>query len=163
MTSTSHVGPAQAGKAFHHRDTPQILAACHIPYVFTGTEAFPDDLVKKAAKAQWYAKNEGLVYGKVLIACPLNWRSEDRIGTKILEAAVNCRFFPLYEVEQGITKLTHDPDRARHRVDVRDWLGLMGKTRHLLQPHYAPQLEALEAEIERRWKRLKAMHEHPQL
>jgi len=163
MTSTSHVGPAQAGKAFHHRDTPQILAACYIPYVFTGTEAFPDDLVKKAAKAQWYAKNEGLVYGKVLIACPLNWRSEDRIGTKILEAAVNCRFFPLYEVEQGITKLTHDSDRARHRVDVRDWLGLMGKTRHLLQPHYAPQLEALEAEIERRWQRLKAMHEHPQL
>jgi len=120
-------------------------------------------LVKKAAKAQWYAKNEGLVYGKVLIACPLNWRSEDRAGVKILEAAVNCRFFPLYEVEKGITKLTHDPDRARHRVDVRDWLGLMGKTRHLLQPQYAPQLEALEAEIERRWQRLKAMHEHPQL
>jgi pyruvate ferredoxin oxidoreductase alpha subunit len=163
MTTTSHVGPAQAGKAFHHRDTPQILAACHIPYVFTGTEAFPDDLVKKAAKAQWYAKNEGLVYGKVLIACPLNWRSEDRLGAKILETAVNCRFFPLYEVEQHITKLTHDPDRARHHVDVRDWLGLMGKTRHLLQPQYAPQLEALEAEIERRWQRLKAMHEHPQL
>ena len=163
MTTTSHVGPAQAGKAFHHRDTPQILAACHIPYVFTGTEAFPDDLVRKAAKAQWYAKNEGLVYGKVLIACPLNWRSEDRLGTKILETAANCRFFPLYEVERGITKLTHDPDRARHRTDVCDWLGLMGKTRHLLQPQYAPQLEALEAEIERRWQRLKAMHEHPQL
>jgi pyruvate ferredoxin oxidoreductase alpha subunit len=163
MTSTSHVGPAQAGKAFHHRDTPQILAACHIPYVFTGTEAYPDDLVKKAAKAQWYAKNEGLVYGKLLIACPLNWRSEDRLGTKILEAAVNCRFFPLYEVERGITKLTHDPDKARHRTDIRDWLGLMGKTRHLLQPQYAPQLEALEAEIERRWQRLKAMHEHSQL
>ena len=163
MTTTSHVGPAQAGKAFHHRDTPQILAACHIPYVFTGTEAFPDDLVKKAAKAQWYAKNEGLVYGKVLIACPLNWRSEDRAGVKILEAAVNCRFFPLYEVEKGITKLTYDPDRARHHVDVRDWLSPMGKTRHLLEPQYAPQLEALEAEIERRWQRLKAMNEHPQL
>jgi len=163
MTTTSHVGPAQAGKAFHHRDTPQILAACNIPYVFTGSEAFPDDLVRKAAKAQWYAKNEGLVYGKVLIACPLNWRSEERFGTKVLENAVNCHFFPLYEVEKGITKITYDPDRGRHRVDVRDWLELMGKTRHLLQPQYAPQLEALEAEIERRWQRLKAMHEHPQL
>jgi pyruvate ferredoxin oxidoreductase alpha subunit len=66
-------------------------------------------------------------------------------------------------VEQGITKLTYDPDRGRLRVDLRDWLTLMGKTRHLLQPEYAPQLEALEAEIERRWQRLKAMHEHPQL
>ncbi|MGQ9573512.1 MAG: thiamine pyrophosphate-dependent enzyme [Dehalococcoidia bacterium] len=163
MTTTSHVGPAQAGKAFHHRDTPQILAACHIPYVFTGTEAFPEDLVRKAAKAQWYANNEGLVYGKLLIACPLNWRSEERIGTKILEAAVNCRFFPLYEVEKGITKLTYDPDRARHAVDVREWLGFMGKARHLLEPEYAPQLEALTAEIERRWQRLKAMHDHPLL
>jgi pyruvate ferredoxin oxidoreductase alpha subunit len=163
MTTTSHVGPAQAGKTFHHRDTPQILAACNIPYVFTGSEAFPDDLVRKAAKAHWYAKNEGLVYGKVLIACPLNWRSEERFGTKVLENAVNCHFFPLYEVEQGITKITYDPDRGRHRVDVRDWLEVMGKTRHLLQPQYAPQLEALEAEIERRWQRLKAMHEHPQL
>ena len=45
-------GPPQAGKRFHHKDTAQIMAACHIPYVFTGTEAFPEDLVRKAAKAQ---------------------------------------------------------------------------------------------------------------
>ncbi|MDP2948403.1 MAG: thiamine pyrophosphate-dependent enzyme, partial [Chloroflexota bacterium] len=109
MTTTSHVGPAEAGKAFHHRDTPQIMAACHIPYVFTGAEPFPDDLLRKAAKAQWYAKNEGLVYGKMLIACPLNWRAEDRLGVEIVQAAVDCCFFPLYEVEKGITKLSYDP------------------------------------------------------
>lgn len=163
MTSTSHVGPAEAGKAFHHRDTPQIMAACHIPYVFTATEPYPDDLVRKAAKAQWYAKHEGLVYGKVLIACPLNWRSEERAGTEVLQNAVDCCFFPLYEVEKGITKLTYDPERLRHRVGVGDWLGMMGKTAHLLRPQYAPQLEALEAEIERRWRRLKALDQDPRL
>ena len=40
MTSTSSVGHIQAGKAFHHKDTAQIMAATNISYVFTGSEAF---------------------------------------------------------------------------------------------------------------------------
>jgi pyruvate ferredoxin oxidoreductase alpha subunit len=163
MTTTSHVGPAEAGKSFHHRDTPQIMAACHIPYVFTGTEAFPDELVKKGAKAQYYAKNYGTVYGKLLAACPLNWRIEERVGPEALQAAVNSCFFPLYEIERGVTKLTYDPERLNKRIPLRDWLGLMGKTKHLLQPDLAPQLEKAEAEVERRWRRIKAMSEHPLL
>ena len=55
-TSTSNVGKHQGGKVFHHKDTAQIMAATNIPYVFTGSEALPQDLVKKAAKAQWYAQ-----------------------------------------------------------------------------------------------------------
>jgi pyruvate ferredoxin oxidoreductase alpha subunit len=39
----------------------------------------------------------------------------------------------------------------------------MGKTRHLMAPDNAERLEAIEAEVERRWRRLKAMHEHPGL
>src|SRR5690606_4109533 len=110
QTSTSGVGKAQRGKAFHHKDTAQIMAATNIPYVFTGCEAYPQDLVKKAAKAQWYAQNEGMVYGKLLIACPLNWRSEDRMGEKIVKAAVDSCFFPLYEVEKGVTTITVNPE-----------------------------------------------------
>ncbi len=163
MTSTSHVGPAEAGKSFHHKDTAQIMAACHIPYVFTGVEAFPLDLIKKAAKAQWYAKHAGTVYGKVLIACPLNWRSEDRLGGRIVEAAVNSCFFPLYEVERGRTRITYDPEKAKKRVPVTEWLKLMGKTRHLLKPEHKARVDAFAAEVERRWRRLKAMHEHPDL
>ena len=34
--------------------------------------------MRKVAKAQWYAKNEGLVYGKILSFCPLNWRTAGR-------------------------------------------------------------------------------------
>jgi pyruvate ferredoxin oxidoreductase alpha subunit len=139
------------------------MAACHIPYVFTATEAFPDELVKKGAKAQYYAKHYGMVYGKMLITCPLNWRIEERRGVEVLQAAVNCCFFPLYEIERGITKLTHDPELLHERVPVRDWLSLMGKTKHLLDPQFAPQLEAAESEIERRWRRIKAMSEHPAL
>ncbi|MCF6093501.1 thiamine pyrophosphate-dependent enzyme [Microaerobacter geothermalis] len=163
MTSTSNIGEKQGGKPFHHKDTPQIMAATNIPYVFTGTEAFPQDLVKKAAKAQWYANNVGMVYGKILITCPLNWKSKEEEGTTIVEAAVNSCFFPLYEVEQGITTITYDPEEKGKRVPVSDWLKMLGKTKHLLKPEYEHYLKAFDEEVQRRWLRLKAKHENPVL
>lgn len=162
-TSTSNIGSVQAGKLFHHKDTAQIMAATHIPYVFTGSEAFPQDLVRKAAKAQWYAQNEGLVYGKILIACPLNWLSEDKDGTNIVNAAVDSCFFPLYEVEHGITTLTYNPEEKNKRVPLIDWLMTMGKTRHMKKPENEATLKAFEEEVERRWNMLKAKHESPYL
>jgi pyruvate ferredoxin oxidoreductase alpha subunit len=163
MTSTSSVGTFQKGKPFHHKDTAQIMAATHIPYVFTGTEAFDRDLLKKAAKAQWYAQNEGLVYGKILITCPLNWKSKDELGQSIVEAAVNSCFFPLYEVERGITTITYDPEAKNKRLPTTDWLKMMGKTKHLLKEDSQELLKMFDDEVERRWMKLKAKHESPYL
>lgn len=162
-TSTSNIGKAQQGKTFQHKDTPQIMTATNIPYVFTGSEAYPQDLVKKAAKAQWYAQNEGLVYGKILTACPLNWISPDDQGTNIIDAAVNSCFFPLYEVEHGQTTITYNPEEKGNRIPLADWLKTMGKTRHLTKPENAEALAEFEQEVERRWKILLAKHEHPYL
>nr|PZN45016.1 MAG: pyruvate synthase [Bacillota bacterium] len=162
-TATSNVGSRGFGKLFHHKDTPQIMAATNIPYVFTGVESQPQDLWKKAAKAQYYAKNYGLVYGKVLIACPLNWQSEERLGTKIVQAAVDSCFFPLYEVEQHKTTITYDPEEKGKKIPVAEWLKMMGKTKHLLRPENKHILDEIQAEVDRRWRRLKAMHEHPLL
>jgi pyruvate ferredoxin oxidoreductase alpha subunit len=162
-TSTSEVGSKRVGKVFHHKDTAQIFAACHLPYVFTASEGYPEDFMRKVAKAQWYAKREGLVYGKVLAFCPLNWRTTDDAAEEVLQAALDSCFFPLYEVEKGNTVITYDPDAVGRRRPVAEWLGLMGKTKHLLSPDNAEHLEAIEKEVERRWLRLKAMHEHPGL
>jgi len=162
-TSTSEIGSAQAGKLFHHKDTAQIFSACHLPYVFTASEGYPEDLMRKAAKAQWYAKREGLVYGKVLSYCPLNWRTADDAAEPVLQAAADSCFAPIYEVEHGITNITYDPEAIGRRIPVSSWLKLMGKTRHLLTPANAPILKSIQAETDRRWNRLKAMHANPEL
>lgn len=159
MTSTSHVGASQHGKRFHHKEMPLIMAATNIPYVFTGVEAYPDDLIAKAAKAQWYSHHEGMAYGKLLISCPLNWKTEDRAGTDIVEGAVDSCFFPLYEIERGHTTITFDPEAVGRRIPVGQWLATMGKTKHLAKPEFEPELHSIELETERRWQRLKAMHE----
>ncbi|WP_019242515.1 MULTISPECIES: thiamine pyrophosphate-dependent enzyme [Bacillus] len=163
MTSTTNVGKTQKGKAFHHKDTAQIMAATNIPYVFTGSEAFPQDLIKKAAKAQWYAQNVGTVYGKLLITCPLNWKSEDRYGNTIMEAAVNSCFFPLYEVEQGETTITYNPEARKKRIPLEDWLKYMGKSKHLLKEENKDLLEDFNQEVEKRWQKLLVKHENPHL
>jgi pyruvate ferredoxin oxidoreductase alpha subunit len=162
-TSTSEVGPKRRGKTSHHKDTAQIFAATHIPYVFTASEGYPEDLMRKAAKAQWYAKNEGMTYGKILSFCPLNWATADDAAESILQVAIDSCFFPIYEVERGITNITYDPELLGRRRKISDWLGQMGKTKHLMAEGNEQRLAAIEEEAERRWRRVKAMHEHPEL
>ena len=162
-TSTSEVGKARRGKATHHKDTAQIFTAAHIPYVFTASEGYPEDLMRKAAKAQWYAKHEGMTYGKILSFCPLNWTTTDDAAESVLQVAVDACFFPVYEVERGKTNITYDPELLGRRRPVTDWLGQMGKTKHLVKKGNEERVAAIEVEVERRWRRLKAMHEHPEL
>ena len=162
-TSTSEVGDARSGKRFHHKDTAQIFAACNLPFVFTASEGYPEDFMRKISKAQWYAQREGMVYGKVLSFCPLNWRTQDDAAQEVLQTAIDSCFFPLYEVEQGHTRITYDPEAIGRRRAVSDWLGMMGKTKHILAPEHADQLEMTEQEVDRRWRRLKIKHEHPEL
>ena len=163
QTSTSPVGTEALGKIFHHKDTAQIFAATNIPYVFTAVEGFPNDLMKKAAKAQWYARNEGFVYGKILSSCPLNWITPDDSVSEVLQTAVDCGFFPLYEVERGKTVITYDPEAVGRKRPIKDWLAEMGKTKHLLAPGSEKMVAAFSEEVERRWKRLKAKHDNPEL
>ncbi len=162
-TSTSEVGSIRKGKVSHHKDTAQIFAAANLPYVFTASEGYPEDLMRKAAKAQWYAKHEGMTYGKILSFCPLNWTTTDDAAESVLQVAIDSCFFPMYEVERGKTHITYDPELLGRRRKITEWLGQMGKTKHLLTEGNEQRLAAIEEEVERRWRRIKAMHEHPEL
>ena len=89
------------GKTIFHKDTAAIMAATGMPYVATAAESNPADFVKKAAKAQVYAKSEGMAYIRALSACPLNWSDKPEEERTIIGKAVDCCYFPLYEVEKG--------------------------------------------------------------
>ena len=162
-SSTSHVGKAQYGKTFFHKDTPELMAATHIPYVATVAESNPADFIKKAAKAAAYSREFGTAYVKALSACPLNWNDKPNLERSVIAAAVDCCYFPLYEIERGITALNYDPIAQKKQIPVTDWLGMMGRTKHLLKDEYYPIVEELQTEIDRRFARLCARAEHPLL
>lgn len=154
-SSTSHVGREQYGKSFFNKDMPQIMAATGIPYVATVAESNPLDFIKKAAKAAYYAKTTGTAYIKAISACPLNWNDKPATERKVIEAAVDSCYFPLYEVELGVTKLSYDPEKSGKKIPVKDWLAMMGRTKHLAGDEYKAVVELMQEEIDRRFQRIK--------
>lgn len=162
-SATSHIGPERWGKPFFHKDMPRIMAATGMPYVATAAESDPNDFIKKAAKAQYYAKNYGTAYIKCLSACPLNWGDKPNTERKVIAAAVDCCYFPLYEVERGHTSLSYDPEKKGKKRPIEDWLKMMGRTKHLCDENYNGIKETIQNEVDLRWKRLKALSEHPEL
>lgn len=156
-SATSHIGGNQYGKTFFHKDMPQIMAATGMPYVATAAESNPDDFIKKAAKAQYYALNHGTAYIKCLSACPLNWGDKPNTERKVISAAVNSCFFPLYEIEQGRTALSYDPEKRGKKIPVNDFLKMMGRTKHLCKEEYVFVAEDIQKETDRRWARIKAL------
>lgn len=162
-SATSHIGENQYGKTFFHKDTPEIMAATHIPYVATVAESNPLDFIKKAAKAAAYSRDFGTAYIKAISACPLNWNDKPNLERSVISAAVDCCYFPLYEVEQGITTLNYDPESRNKKIPVINWLTMMGRTKHLAKEEYASIVNDIQAEVDRRFLRLKARAENPYL
>ncbi|MBE5880787.1 MAG: pyruvate synthase [Lachnospiraceae bacterium] len=156
-SSTSHVGKTQYGKTFFHKDMPKIMAATGIPYVATVAESHPTDFIKKAAKAAHYAKTTGTAYIKAISACPLNWNDKPATERRVIEAAVNCCYFPLYEVERGETTISYDPEEGGKKIPVLDWLSMMGRTKHLQKDEYKDVVERLQRETDERFRRLKRL------
>lgn len=154
-SSTSHIGSRQYGKTFFHKDMPKIMAATGISYVATVAESNPTDFMKKAAKAAYYAKTEGTAYVKAISACPLNWNDKPATERKVIEAAVNSCYFPLYEVEHGVTKLSYDPEKSGKKIPVIEWLSMMGRTKHLQKEEYAKVVARMQQEIDARFAELK--------
>lgn len=159
-SSTSHVGKEQYGKTFFNKDMPQIMAATGIPYVATVAESHPADFIKKAAKAAYYAKTTGTAYVKAISACPLNWNDKPATERKVIEAAVNSCYFPLYEVEQGVTRLSYDPEKTDKKIPVSDWLSMMGRTKHLQKEAYREVVIRMQDEIDKRFSMIKQKAEN---
>lgn len=160
ISSNARVGPAQTGKRTHHKDIVEILRGTHAHYLFQASEIFPVDFVRKARKSQRFVREGHFVFGKVFSVCPLNWGMEASTGPDAARLAVESCFFPLLEIEHGKTKINHDPDVKKTRAPMKDLLAKLGGAfRHLASDAHSGLCAEIQTEVDRRWARLKAMHE----
>lgn len=162
-SSTSHVGEYQYGKSFFNKDMPQIMSATGSPYIATVAESNPADFIKKASKAKAYSQESGMSYLRALSACPLNWSDKPNLERKVIGAGVDCCYFPLYEIENGITNINYNPEDKNKKINVLEWLSMMGRTKHLKDKKYKYIVDEIQGEIDRRWERLKAQDSNPLL
>jgi pyruvate ferredoxin oxidoreductase beta subunit len=144
-TTTSPSGKESFGKAQKRKDMTAIAVGHHVPYVAQAVASQWYDLSRKVSAA---TSVEGPAFLNVLTDCPVGWGHEPRLMPKVLNAAVDCLFWPLYEVVDGRYALSYEPD---HPIPVADWLGLQARFSHLLQPEQAPVLERIQAQVEADW------------
>src|SRR5690349_20339208 len=105
-TTTSPSGLESFGKAQQRKDMTAIAVAHLIPYVAQAAAVHWDDFSRKAERA---AKADGPAFLNVLTDCPLGWGHEPRESLRVLRAAVETSFWPLFEVVEGEWRLTYEP------------------------------------------------------
>jgi pyruvate ferredoxin oxidoreductase beta subunit len=149
-TTTSPAGSASPGKAQQRKDITAIAVAHGIPYAAQGSASHWHDLAIKAERA---AKADGPAFLNVLSDCPLGWGHEARDGIRILDLAVESRFWPLYEVADGEYTLNHVPER---RVPVVEFLRGQKRFAHLFKPENEASLAEVQVQVDREWERLVA-------
>jgi pyruvate ferredoxin oxidoreductase beta subunit len=142
-TTTSPAGKKSIGQFSWKKNMPEIAAAHNIPYVATATHGYPFDLMAKVAKA---VATPGPAYIHVLSVCPTGWRSPTDTINRQARMAVQTGVFPLYEVENGVYKLSIDLPQLR---PVKDYLKGQGRFRHLSDDSIAIIQERVELEYQK--------------
>lgn len=147
--TTAEVGKVEQGKPQVRKDLTSIMAAHGIPYVAQSTVGHWKDLVAKAEKA--FAV-EGPAFINVMAPCPRGWRIKSDETLDICRLAVDTKFWPLFEVENGVWKLT--PVKERNLKPLEDFLKPQGRFKHLFKPGNEALLQELKDDVEQYWKYL---------
>jgi pyruvate ferredoxin oxidoreductase beta subunit len=125
-TTTSPAGKVHpAGQMTWKKDMTAIAAAHNIPYTATACPTFYTDLQSKVKKAQ--AAN-GPAYLHILSVCPTGWRIPPEKSIEYGKLAVDTGIFPLYEVENGVWKLSRKPKELK---PITEYFKGQGRFRHL--------------------------------
>jgi len=147
-TTTSPAGKVKPGKLQSRKDLTEIMAAHHIPYVAQASPSHWNDLVTKAQKA---LAADGPAFLNVLMPCRLGWAFQPQFGIQMGRDAVNCCYWPLYEVENGKYKITYTP---KEKAPVAEFLKKQTKFKHIFRPENEWIIEQLQAEVDSRWETL---------
>ena len=64
-----------------------------------------------------------------------------------------------------LTQITYNPEKTGNKIPVSEWLGMMGRTRHLTSKDgkYSEIVDGIQNEVDRRWAKLKARADNPLL
>jgi pyruvate ferredoxin oxidoreductase beta subunit len=149
-TTTSPAGLESFGKAQQRKDMTAIAVAHHVPYVAQAASTYWYDLSRKVERA---AAAGGASFLNVLTDCPVGWGHDARLMPHVIAAAVETRFWPLYEVVEGRYRLTHEPET---REPIERWLEGQQRFAHLLQPENAHLIQHIQQSVDRDWAELRA-------
>ncbi len=137
-----------SGKRENPKDMPRIMEAHGIPYVASTSAAFPADVYDKVRKAR---DIHGLRYIHMNTPCPSGWSFDPKDTVALGKMAVEAGLVVLYEVVDGVFKLTgRSAALARSgkpRVPVADYIETQGRFRGMTDDAVA----AVQMWVDERW------------
>jgi len=106
------------------------------------------DLMKKVRKA---LEVEGPAFLNILAPCNRGCRSKTDDSIALSKLAVQTCYWPLYEIEDGVTRITFNP---KEKKPVEEFIKPQGRFRHFFAPGGEELLKRLQEDIDKEWDRL---------
>lgn len=144
-TTTSPAGKNRPGKITPKKNMFEIVAAHNIGYAATASIGYPQDFMKKIAKAK---AHPGTSYIHVMAPCPTGWSTPTDTTATVAREAVDCGLWYLAEFENGKYKLNRDPKEFK---SVEDYIKGQGRFKHLGDT----ELKLIAEERDAMWKRIR--------
>ena len=149
-TTTSPVGKVIPGKMQVRKDLTKIMVGHHIPYV-AQTLAMTNfkDLYEKSEKAIY---TDGPTFLNVLSPCPRGWGYPTDELMTINKLAADTYYWPLYEVVNGVYKITYKPAK---KLPIEEFL----RPQKRFKPGNEWMIEEFQKEVDARWEELLKLEE----
>jgi pyruvate ferredoxin oxidoreductase beta subunit len=155
-TTTSPAGKVIPGKMQKRKNLSKIVEAHDIPYMAQASPSQWRDLMQKVRKA---LNTEGPSFLNIVAPCNRGWRSALDGAIRESQLAVETCFWPLYEVENGKTKVTYKP---KEKKPIEEWLKIQGRFKHLFKPKNEWIIKEMQEQVDKEWEALLAKSEADQ-
>jgi len=147
-TTTRPAGSVVQGKTELRKNLTKIMAAHNIPYAAQASPSHWMDLMNKVRKA---IDIKGPKFMNIISSCNRGWRSKTDDAITMCRLAVETCCWPLYEIENGTTKITFKP---KEKKTVEEFLKPQGRFKHLFKPDNEWILKKIQEDTDREWERL---------
>jgi len=143
-TTTTPVSSTVHGKTEAKKDIMAIVLAHNPVYAATLNPAFPEDFVKKVEKAR---DLPGPRFFHIFAPCPPGWKFSSEVTIKLGRLATDSGVFPLYEVENGVYRITRKSGTLK---PVEEYVRAQGRFRHFTPT----DIESLQDQVRSSWEHL---------
>jgi hypothetical protein len=110
-------------------------------------------LYEKAEKAIY---TKGPAFLNVLSPCPRGWGYPTEDLMVINKLAVDTCYWPLYEVIDGVYKISYKP---ANKLPIEEFLKPQRRFKHMFKPGNEWMIEAFQKEVDERWEALLRLEE----
>ena len=147
-TTTRPAGSVIPGKTEPRKNLTRIMAAHDIPYAAQASPSHWMDLMKKVKKA---FEIKGPKFMNIISPCNRGWRSRTDDSIMLSRLAVDTCYWPLYEMEDGVTKITFTP---KEKKPIVEFLKTQGRFKHLFKPENEWVIKKFQEDVDKEWERL---------